>query len=79
MAITTAPTQAMKDAIAAEFKTQFPTDWEPPEDPGDLNDAVAEKFGEIIAIAVEKALTEVKTNAVALDGTQGGGDSLDID
>ena len=74
MAITTAPTQAMKDAIAAEFIAQFPLDWEPPED---LLAAVSAAFGEIIAVGIEKALIEVKDNAKAVNGTAGG-DTLDV-
>jgi len=75
MAITTTPTAGMKLAISNEFKVQFPTNWVPPSNPTDLNNAVATKFGEIIAIAIQQALIEVKNNA-DLVGVSSGGDTV---
>lgn len=73
MAITITPTAAMKLAIKTEFNTQFGGS------PPTTEDAIATAMAEVIAVAIEEALNEVKTNAVAQDGTAGGGADLGID
>ena len=66
MAITTTPTAGMKTAIKNEFVSQF-GGGSPPSTEEDIANAMAE----VIAIAIEEALTEVKNNADVIDVTAG--------
>jgi len=58
MAITTTPTAAMKAAIKAAFVTQFGG-----AAPPSTEDAIATAMAEVIAVAIQQALLEVKSNA----------------
>jgi len=58
MAITTTPTTEMKAAIAAQFSAAF-GGLNPPDTEATISLAMAE----VIAVAIELALVEVKTNA----------------
>lgn len=73
MAITTAPTAGMKTAIKNEFVNQFGGG-----SPPTTEAAIATAMAEVVAIAIEQALIEIKTNAIAKNGTAGG-DDIDID
>lgn len=64
----------MITAIKDEFVTQFGGG-----SPPSSEAAIATAIANVIAVAIEEALNEIKTNAVALDGTSGGGDSLVVD
>lgn len=72
MAITTTPTAAMKTAIANAFTSEFGGS------PPTSTAAIAAAMAEVIAVAIEQALTEVKTNAEVPSGTSGS-DTLDVD
>lgn len=70
MAITTTPTQAMKDAITAEFVSQFGGG-----SPPSTEEAISEAMGEVLAKCIELALIEVKNNADIV-GVSAGGDTV---
>lgn len=66
MAITTTPTAAMKLAIKNEFDTQFGGT------PPTTEDAISTAMAEVIAVAIQQALTEIKDNADVTGVTTGG-------
>lgn len=70
MAITTTPTAGMITAIKNEFIAQFPS-----VNPPDTEAAIADGMAAVIAVAIEQALTEVKTNA-DVTGVDAGGDTV---
>lgn len=70
MSITTTPTQAMKDAIKAEFITQFGGS-DPPND----EDGIADGMAAVLAKCIELALAEVKDNA-DVTGVTAGSDTV---
>ncbi len=70
MAITTAPTAAMKTAIKDAFVAEFGGG-----SPPSSEDAIATAMAEVIAVAIQKALEEVKTNADVV-GVQSGSDTV---
>ena len=70
MAINTTPTAGMKTAIKNAFTTYF-GGGSPPSTEEDIADGMAE----VIAVAIELALTEVKNNADVV-GVDAGGDTV---
>lgn len=70
MAITTTPTQAMKDAIDAEFVAQFGGG-----SPPSTEAAISAAMAEVLAKVIELTLTEVKNNADVV-GVSSGGDTV---
>jgi len=66
MAITTTPTAAMKTAIKDAFVAQFGG-----ASPPTTEAAIATAMAEVIAVAIQKALEEVKTNADVTGVTTG--------
>lgn len=70
MAITTTPNSTMKANIKAAFITEFGGG-----SPPSTEDAIATAMANVIAVAIEEALTEVKTNA-DLVGVTANGDTV---
>jgi hypothetical protein len=66
MAITTTPTAGMKTAIKDAFTTYFGG-----ETPPSTEEDIADGMAEVIAVAIELALTEVKDNADLVDVSLG--------
>ena len=66
MAITTTPTAAMKTAIKDAFVAQFGGG-----SPPTTEAAIATAMAEVIAVAIQKALEEVKNNADVTGVTTG--------